>query len=156
MNSVRLGGDSDIWTSIDEDTDLGRPRSGNGFAHQLVQFRIRQILLANLNPVDTGSRGVLDKVSKTAPELPAIGDGIEKQGTPVRNDPVIRIPAAADLRGIGWSDSRWHRFYRYRVTDYSLINLPGLAEGCGRRVEMLPGTKRIESSDAAEECSLWY
>jgi len=126
MNSLRLGGDSDVRTPIDENPDLGRPRSGDGVSHYLVQCRIGQILFANLNTVDARPPGVLDEVSETAPELPAFGDGIEQQGAPASNGPVTTIPDAAGLREMAEATADGSALNRPSPTNYSLVNLPCL------------------------------
>ena len=126
MNSVRSSGDSDVRTPIDENPDLGRPRSGNGFSHYLVQCRIEQILFANLNTVDACPRGVLDEAGETAPELPAFGDGIEQHGAPACKGPVTTIPDAADLSGMAKATAAGIALNRPGATNYSLVNLTGL------------------------------
>ena len=144
MNSVRSSGDSDVRTPIDENPDSGRPRSGNGFSHYLVQCRIEQILFANLNTVDACPRGVLDEASETAPELPAFGDGIEQQEAPACNGPVTTIPDAADLSGMAKATAAGIALNRPGATNYSLDRL---AERCDQCVEAVSGTKPGNTSD---------
>ena len=148
---MRLCGHSDIRTPVDENPDLGRPRSGDGVSHYLVQCRIGQVLFANLNTVDACPRGVLDEVGETAPELPAFGDGIEQQGAPACNGPVTTIPDAANLSGMANATAAGIALNRPSATNYSLVNLTGLLNVAISVWKWFLGRKPENASDDINE-----